>query len=288
MKHDYYLAMPTRGRLDKQSTLKNLHKEIAKLVNVYCHPGELKEFSLKYGSIVNSVKEYGGDCSHIGEIRDFIIKDSESRNVIFMDDNLRFQSRIKNERVLDLKGSIFEIVPKNYSDEEILSMQLEMFNWVFEKLDEYAMAGFSFRPFNRMIEEDEKENCKLFAFWGINVEKYNNQNIRLSDWELKEDFALNINFIMNGENTVCNYKYSFDKAGGANQKGGCSEYRTLLKQNEYSIRLKDVFGDFIKIREKVNKNRWGGVFENSKRLEVIIYWNKLVKHGQKVNKISHK
>ena len=64
------------------------------------------------------------------------------------------------------------MTPKNYSEEELLNMQIEIFDWMFTSLEKYAMCGLSFRPFNRNIKEEIVENCRLFAFWGINVEKY--------------------------------------------------------------------------------------------------------------------
>ena len=90
MKYDYYIAMPTRGRVNKQSTLQRLRPEIRKMVNVYCHPGEMDLFKKLYSDQVASIQEYDKDCTHIGEIREYILFNSNSKNVIFMDDNLRF------------------------------------------------------------------------------------------------------------------------------------------------------------------------------------------------------
>lgn len=49
MYYEYYIAMPTRGRVNKQSTLNKLTPDLRKYVNVYCHPGELLELSSIWG-----------------------------------------------------------------------------------------------------------------------------------------------------------------------------------------------------------------------------------------------
>lgn len=121
--------MPTRGRVNKQSTLQRLRPEIRKMVNVYCHPGEMDLFRKLYSDQVASIQEYDKDCTHIGEIREYILFNSNSKNVIFMDDNLRFQSR-NVPRDTSLKSNIFEMTPKNYSEEELLNMQIEIFDWM--------------------------------------------------------------------------------------------------------------------------------------------------------------
>ena len=58
MKYDYYIALLTRGRTDKQATLKMLQPEMRSLVNVYCHPGERSKL----------MKEWGGQSKQYSRI----------------------------------------------------------------------------------------------------------------------------------------------------------------------------------------------------------------------------
>lgn len=256
MYYEYYIAMPTRGRVNKQSTLNKLTPDLRKYVNVYCHPGELLELSSIWGGEVASIQEYDVECKNIGEIRDYIIFNSNAKNVIFLDDNLRFQTTIKSSRNNLLKGSIFEMIEKNYSFEEISEMQMQIFNWMFEKLNSYAMCGLSFRPSNRGEIKGEKKNCRLFGIWGINVQKYLSQEIRFLDWPIKEDFAVAISLIKHGYDTICTYDYSFDKSSGANSTGGCSNYRTIQLSNEIALRLKNLFPECVKLKVKERKRWW--------------------------------
>lgn len=274
-KYKFFIAIPTRGRTNKQKTLALLHPEIRKLVNVFCHPGEKEALMKLWGDKVNSIQEYDKDCRNLGDVREYILFNSQSENVIYMDDNLRLQSKrpCKNK---NLKGNVYEMIPKNYDPEEILEMQIEIFNWFFVSLEKYAMAGLSFRPFNRGIKEDERVNCRIFAFWGINVKSYLSQERRFCQWPIKQDFAIEISLIQKGYDTICNFYYSFDKSTGANSKGGCSDYRTLEAQNNSAIRLQEEFPDVVKIKSKVRKN-WSGEFEGVESLDVVINWNKIHK-----------
>lgn len=277
MYYEYYIAMPTRGRVDRQHTLNKLVPELRKYVNVYCHPGELLALSNYWDGKVASIQEYDVNCKNIGEIREYIIFNSQAKNVIFLDDNLRFQTTIKPSRNNLLKGSVFEMIEKNYFPEEILKMQIQIFDWMFEKLKNYAMCGLSFRPSNRGGIKGEKENCRLFGIWGINVKKYLSQEIRFSDWPIKEDFAVAISLIKNGYSTICTYDYSFDKSSGANSEGGCSKYRTIQLSNEIALKLQEMFPDWVKLKIKERKN-WDGEFKGVESMDVIIYWNKIRKN----------
>lgn len=267
---EYYIAMPTRGRVDKQYTLSNLRPELRALVNVYCHPGELQQFQ-KYRSQVASIQEYGKNCSDIGKIREYIINHSNARNVIFLDDNLSFFST-KIPPTTRLTGWTFGMTEKNYTPSQILKMQTEMFQWMMDRLKTYAMCGFSFNPFNRNGRGD-KINCRIFGIWGINVEKYLSTPIRFCDWPVKEDFAVSIQLIKSGYDIVCNYDYAFDKACGANAKGGCSGYRTLEVSNRYSEKLRSLFPSCVTVVEKL-KN-WGGELNKKILKETIINWKKI-------------
>lgn len=273
MKYDYYIAVLTRGRTNKQATLKMLQPEIRSLVNVYCHPGERRELMKEWGDKVNSIQEYSEECTHVGEVREYILHNSNANNVIFMDDNLRLQTKNKGNNSVT-KSGIYEMIPKHFNREQLLNMQIEIFDWLFTSLETFAMAGLSFRPFNRDVKVDYKINTRIFAIWGINVDKYLSQEQRFMDWSTKEDFAVHISLIKKGYNTITNFHYSFDKTSGANTKGGCSSYRTLDNSNRAAEKLQEAFPDIVKIRSKVRKN-WHGEFEGVESEDVIIQWNKI-------------
>lgn len=267
---EFYIAMPTRGRTDKQYTLKHLCPEIRVFVNVYCHPGEL-ELMQKYRNQVASIQEYGAECKNIGQIRDYIINHSRAQNVIFLDDNLAFHATAMPKDKF-LTGWTYGMTEKNYDVKQIAIMQSTMLQWMMQKLKTFAMCGFSFKPFNR-DGRGEKINCRLFGIWGINIDKYFSQNERFSDWAVKEDFAIAISLIKHGYDTVCNFDYSFDKSAGANAKGGCSTYRTTNLSDIYSVKLKQKFPECVTIVEKV-KN-WGEGMRSATMKETIIHWDKI-------------
>lgn len=273
MKYDYYIALLTRGRTDKQATLKMLRPEIRSFVNVYCHPGEKKVLYNEWGDKVNSIQEYSDECTHVGEVREYVIHNSNAKNVIFLDDNLRLQTKRKGNNNVT-KSGLYEMNNKHFNNEQLLEMQIDIFNWLFISLETFAMAGLSFRPFNRGVEVDYKINSRIFAIWGINVDKYLNQGQRFMNWSTKEDFAVQISLIKKGYKTITNFHYSFDKTSGANTKGGCSSYRTLNNSNEAAEKLQAIFPEVVRIKTKLRKN-WHGEFEGVESKDVVIHWSKI-------------
>lgn len=267
------IAIPTRGRVSKQATLERLHPSLCKEVVLFCHPGEGKAMQKsKYGAMVKNVTEYGEGCTHIGEIRDYIIEVASlmnKRNVIFMDDNLTFSKKLKvypSPRVMN---------KDNFKEDEIYKMQRQMLAFLTETLTlpEVGITGVSFRPFNR-DDEELQVNARFFAIWGLDIAKYRFCKEKLSDWPLKEDFALGIGMIQAGYNILIDKRYSFDKTAGANSKGGCSTYRNVERQNKISLELVKKYPGFVKLKTR-KAGSWGGEFEGQESYDVVINWNKI-------------
>lgn len=273
VRKDIFIAMTTRGRIDNQKTLQRLHPEVLKCVSIFCHPGELSQHKKNWGDKVRSIEEYDPEAKNLAEIREWLAFNAPGDKIIFMDDNIDFSIR----RTRD--DSLLTLIKKNYTDEEIREYQTEMFNWMWDNLDEekIAITGISFRGFNLCSDPEIEMNKRFFALWGLNVKKYYsqvNQPIYMSDWPIKEDFATGIAMRRMGYNIIVNNKFAFGKPSGANCKGGCSTYRNVELMNSESKRMAEAFPDIVKLKVKKSKN-WNGDFKGKEAIDVVIYWSKI-------------
>lgn len=280
------IIITTRGRLDFQPTLNNLHVELRKLVTLICYPGEKIHHDKNWGHEVSEIIEHPKEFKHLGQIRKWCIENFDE-NVILLDDNLVFQVREFSELSNNCKFPLHQVTPKHFLPNSILRIQMEMFEWVIGKLNsnKYGVVGISSRQGNNRIGQTELENKRFFAFWAVNKKVYGEIKPYLFEkFPNKNDFCIGLEFLSKGVPNIISYKYAFNKQGGANNKGGCSIYRNISNSNKEAYDLYDLFPDFVRVREKSVKS-WGGDFEDKlKALDVTCYWKKAYEWGIK-NKI---
>lgn len=274
------ILLVTRGRIDKQTTLNNLSPLTRQLVTMVCHPGERKAHLKNWGYKIDSVVEYPEDCKNIGAIREWCMSHFEFENIIFLDDNLKFQVRREPDFGERTKFPLYLLDDRHFSEDTIETVLLDMFHWILKKLySGYGIAGISPRTGNNRHENEEDENTRIFGAWGINVRKYKECKAKFSDHALKEDFYIQLAMLTKGIKTIISYNYAFDKVGGANSKGGCSSYRNIENSNQSAIDLQKAYPDFVRVSEKSAKN-WGGDFKQTeKMLDVVISWKKAYEYG---------
>jgi hypothetical protein len=271
---DIFIALTTRGRIDRQKTLEMLHPEIRKHVSLFCHPGELESHQKNWGDKVKEIKEYDPEAKNLAEIREWLAYNAPKGKIIFMDDNLVLDVRLKQYH------STKVINNRSFSEDEILGFQTEILNWLWDSisLEDVAIAGLSFRPYNREGMEEIVKNQRFFAIWALDCKKYYSQKknpIYMSDWPLKEDFATGIAMRKIGYNILITNKFAFDKTNGSNAKGGCSAYRNVEFMNSETRRMAEAFPGIITIKQK--KTKWGGDFEGKESIDVIVHWKKIQK-----------
>lgn len=276
------IYIPTRGRTDKkqQQTLKNLHQDLHKFVTLVCYPGE-KEFHFKnFGNSIGEIIEV--DHSHIGDLRQKCIDMSDTDIILFLDDNLDFHTRKESEKGTTTMYPLKGMIEKHFKKESIKNFQLEMFEWIAEKLrsEKYGMVGVSRRSDNCYhLDEEEKLNDRVCSMWGINRKIYNSlpNHPKFSDVSLKEDFYIILHFLTNGIPLISSYNFSYGKPSGANSKGGCSLYRKIEASNESAHILFKHFPEFVTVTEKGTKS-WGGEFGET-ALDVRVNWKKAYEYG---------
>ena len=284
MKQDYVIGVFTRGRVNTQFFLESLPEVILGVITIFCHPGERQAHLKRWGGKVADVVEYGQDCTNLGQARDWLMgwcKERGIRYAIQVDDNVVFAARAVKGGSVDFKNKLLTI-HNNFSEDDQARIYLSMFSWMLESLRSgYGVVGVSHRSGNNRKSSPHDENTRLFAVWGISVGKYYRVGAHFADNPFKEDFHMQLAFLTSGIKTICNNCYTFDKARGANDSGGCSIYRNLTNVNRGSELLKQYYPDFVSLVEK-DSNNWSnlGTDESVKRLEVIVHWKKAFDSSQ--------
>lgn len=275
--NDVSIVLNTRGRVDRQHTLADLHPTVRRYVDVVCRPTEgIALINNWYGN-VKYITEHPYELRNLTEVRDWCIKTFPGKYIIFMDDNLVFQSRTKPDIGPGCKYGLHRMTSQHYNLNTIRIMQYAMLHWIVVKLREgYGVAGISQRPGNQNRQPIE-ENTRFYAFYGVSKPLFHKV---ASDWlkyPIKQDMYLGLKFLTNGIKTVVNCHYAFDKAGGTNAKGGVSEYRTNKLFNQVAVQLKDDFPAFVALRKKSTKS-WKGGWDDT-TMDVRIRWQKAYKYG---------
>jgi hypothetical protein len=272
---DYIIAVFTRGRVSEQFTIEALSPEIRRLITIVCHPGELKEHKRRWEGKVANIIEYGADCTYLGMARDWLMNYCRERNIkyaIQIDDNVYFAAR-SDGKSIDFAAKLKNI-RNNFTQDEQTYIYSEMLFWMINVLRlGYGICGVSHRSGNNRKQTDMEENTRLFAVWGINVKKYFKVKAKFSDNPFKEDFHMQLAFLTHGIKTICNNSFTFDKARGANYKGGCSTYRNSSNVDQGAILLNKFYPDFATIVEKKNNN-WSNMDGREVRKECIVHWKK--------------
>jgi len=274
------IFLPTRGRTEKQVTLSLLPVSLLKCVTIACHPGEEKILYSRWGSLVKAIIPI--EANHIGEVRQKCIDLSKSDYIIFVDDSLNFHVRAKSDTGTITKYLLKGITDNHFTPENKERHMVDMFTYIDTKLrtGKYGMVGISRRSQNsHQLDISEKENERVFSFWGINRKLYNGlrNSPKFTDMQLKEDFYITLHFLTNGIPTLMNYTYAYGRVGGANSKGGCAIYRSIENSNKSAFLLQKHFPSFVRLRKKSVKT-WGGEFKEV-ALDVVISTKKAYQYG---------
>lgn len=275
------VVIGTKNRVNKQITLKYLW-QIREHIEIICHPDDYDGLSELYQNDVKSISVYPIELDNdLGKQRQWIVENTEQPYLLLLDDNLQFHTRSKSVLAEDTKFPLKGLIAKHFPPEKIKEEIDNMINILYEhaKKEDVALAGLSNRSGNQNVAESFKENTRIFGASLVDLSVMRNLGIRYDAVNLKQDFYINLSFLTNGYKNICIYDYAFEKPQ-ANMAGGCSSYRTLEKSNEGAIILKNLFPNFISIREKSVKS-WGENFsESGFAYDVIVHWKKAYEIGK--------
>lgn len=132
--NDVRVIIPTRGRVDEQLTLQNLHPIFRKFVTICCHPGKINSHIENWGESVYDIMEYSKNFKNIGEIRQWCVEYFEEPYIIFIDDNICIDARSENDFGDKRKFPLYRISSTYFTEENILELTHKLFYQLVEKL----------------------------------------------------------------------------------------------------------------------------------------------------------
>lgn len=269
----------TRGRVDPklQMTLKNIPHILRQYVLVATAPDEvddlrqlLSDLNLEVDAVI------GFEHNFLGQLRQQVV-DGFKQNIVFIDDMFTFHAREHSDTGVETKYMLKQLSEKNFTEERREEIMVDMFEWVTCKIltGKFGMVGISNRPSNNNILWDEVYNDRIGGFWGINYEIYSNMDNppQMDTVITKEDMHLELSMLIEGIPVVKSSTYAFNRSGGANSNGGCSLYRNVDLMEHDALQLKELFPDYVHIKDKPAKS-WGNVGDRETFKDVTIQWKK--------------
>ena len=257
------IVIPTYGRVDRQTTLKETPPALHKYVWLCCVAEEMSPLMAATGH--DQFFTQPSAVTTIHQKREFIMqwcKKKGVEKVMMLDDDMFWQAR-------GLKGLI-----KEYATEKhIVGAMKEM----SKLLGEFAHAGFSSRLGNNRVASDYARTTRMMHSLGYNVAAYHEAGARFDRVHGKEDFDVTLQLLKKGYDNVVVY-HTCISPGKYDAPGGCSTERTLETANANAQKLKDFHPDHVSVVHKE--------FKNNPRLEVMMKWKKAFEHGCQVHGVQ--
>jgi hypothetical protein len=256
------IYIPTRGRIDKQTTLENLPSALREQAVLVVDAAEKDAHFERYGE--NNVLVAPETCDSIGKVRQAIIdyhdpkKDGDK--LIMLDDDLGF-----NMRRTDIRSKFLPA-----TDESVI----EGFALVSTLLDEHCHGGIRARQMSQDAPDIEF-NCRTLRALAYNAAVLKKHNIKFDRLIVMEDFDVTLQLLRLG---LSNFNISTIIQGQStsNAPGGCSLYRDHERQAQGAHGLAALHPDFVKVRTK--KTNWTG-WGSDERTDVTISWKRAYESG---------
>jgi hypothetical protein len=253
------IIIPTLGRIDKQTTLEALPRELLKVTMLVCPKREASELDRLYKDKgVNIVVEPYPNMK-IAQTREWIVQEcyrGGDDKIIMLDDDLVFSTRISANdwHLREIHGE--ELIPE--------------FQRIEDKLGpEYPHVGFGPRQGNRWESGGWKSPGKMVYALGYYLPILAKE-CRFDQVELREDYYVTLQLLLKG------YPNAIWTGTVVNQTtdapGGCRTYRTPEMSDAEGEKLRALFPEYVAITYRDYKT-------SVPRKEPIVQWQKALEDG---------
>lgn len=238
------IAIPSYKRSDDQVTLDFLPKSYKENIFLFIRKEEYNDYS-KYENKCNIVTM--DNVKDIGETRQFIIEYMNGSKLLMLDDDLHIA-----ETYIDAKDIIRNNkIPLNESK------FYEFIDYLDKEMDEFYHGNLRIHIFPKNVKSDYPARVNSFCFTNgfFNLEKLKLEDINFKELDLCEDLYVFLSLIKLGYDALSISKYRCE-GKKSNAAGGCSEYRTIEKQNRAYEKINELFPEstFFFKRKKDNSN----------------------------------
>lgn len=237
------IYIPTRGRVDRQITLRSLPESLRRRTWLVVPRDEAKVHPHK------NILVQPDNIKTIAEKREWIVKQHKGPKLVMLDDDCGFYAR-------GPKGLL-----KEYATDAVVE---SLFQWVELKLDEFAHVGISSRMGNNHVEEAEKRTTRImhaFAFHVPTVKRV----VQFNRVAFREDFDYTLQLLRAGYDNIVRYDVCV-APGSYGAKGGCADERDVDKSDREAEKLAALHPGLVKVVQK----DYLGV----PRKEVVVQWKK--------------
>lgn len=154
----------------------------------------------------------------------------------------------------------------------------EMLAWIEAQLEVFQQVGISAREGNNRpgvgtVDSLVDINTRCMRVLAYQTEVFN--SLEHGRVPFMEDFDISLQILEKGGQNVMSYWWAQGQ-GKTNERGGCSDYRTLELHEKAAHRLHELHPDFVKLRQKRNKTDANGF---GTRTECTIQWKRAAKAG---------
>lgn len=256
------IYIPTRGRVERQTTWDGLPPELKDAAVLVCSSAEATAHLERNRNVLV--------CPEEGIIRkrQWIMDKSWEDKLIMLDDDLIFLRR-KDQGAWNLARC-------SPNDTKALFFLVE------ELLDVFPQVGVSPRQGNNRFFPETLVTCnRVTNFHGYDTKIMREAGIKFHDPMFPatftmEDFHVSLSLLSQGYQNAIVTDFAWDQHG-SNSAGGCALYRTADTQRQSAQLLAARHPGLVRVTEKETKGGWGGVASAAGggiRTDVVISWKK--------------
>jgi len=244
------IYIPTRGRVDRQITLRSLPVSLRGRAWLVAPRDEVPALKKLHKNVLTQPDE----ITTIAAKREWIVKQHRGNKLIMLDDDMGFYAR-------GPKGLI-----KEYATDKVIE---DLFQWVEDRLDGFAHVGISSRMGNNRVEEEVKRTSRMMHAIAFHVPTMK-RVVQFNRVAMREDFDYTLQLLKAGYDNIVKYDVCV-APGSYGAKGGCADERTVKKSDEEAEKLAALHPGLVKVVQK----DYLGV----PRKEVVVQWKKALGHS---------
>lgn len=279
-KQNYMIGIPSRSRefmIEKKTGIWKYFK------NENSYPLELivrEQESKKYYDVINEAYENNSNfiCSitsvpdsySIAQKRQGLLSIAirqRKKYLFIIDDDIDFYYR--EENLSSKYTNKYKSLMENNVVDKILLESIKLCN------EKYPIIGLPLKQGSQGKKYTFEKNCPIIRFVCYYVHTLIEEDVSITG--LRTDFMsdryVQLELLFRGYKSLTNCRYAIGDLG-TGYKGGCSETRTVEKQEEAAKKLCKRFSDYASLRIKEN-GLW-----NEKRLDCKIEWKKFLDKGE--------
>lgn len=256
------IYIPSSGRPGEQFTLSQIPDHWKGRTFLVVPESEMLQY--EHDAKVHRCALVGCPHKGIGPTRQFIISASYPRPVCMLDDDLRFFKRRHDDRT--------KFEDAYQGDMDLMLQQIE------RQLQKFAAVGVCPREGGNRYPDHAYFNCRLLRVLAYDTIVLSRLGVRFDDIPVMEDFYVALTLLTQGYENLMLSDWCHNQRG-SNERGGCSQYRTMDVQKQAAHKLAEMFPDFVTVVTKTTKTAWGG----QERTDVRVQWKKAYVSSQRAN-----